>query len=395
MIRPTAPIVATLPRIVQFADEFVVEWTPDSSFEQVRAEIQVTNRRDTWIPANGIINGSETSRTFNAIKNPAVFRGQWIKIAVRTFGVSKDRSNNSVFTSEWSPAQTVMITDFVPKHVPHVSFPHTIPIFVISFNRHRMMRKALASYQSQSTPVELIIHDNGSDDPETLDYLAKLEADGITVVRRGKIHSPDELNNVNETITNYFSCRHPTPYAVTDCDIELQSRDSVTTYLDLLSAIPNAETVGPMLRIEDVNPTYRLFNHMMNRHINGQWHRRPLFVNVAGRDVALQFTIIDTTFGVYRAGAQFQRLQRGIRVYAPYDARHMDFYPSEQEPIYQETSDPQISHWSNSGYANDKHAEALLESAYTVVTPQPDGTLATETRLVANNPYPTPRYYSP
>ena len=35
---------------------------------------------------------------------------------------------------------------------------------------------------------------------------------------------------------------------------------------------------------------------------------------------------IDTTFGMYRRGYAFRRLSQGFCAYAPYQARHLDWY---------------------------------------------------------------------
>jgi len=43
-----------------------------------------------------------------------------------------------------------------------------IPVIVISFNRGDLLRRVVASYRRQSVPVEIVVHDNGSDDPATL-----------------------------------------------------------------------------------------------------------------------------------------------------------------------------------------------------------------------------------
>src|SRR5690242_14124027 len=103
-----------------------------------------------------------------------------------------------------------------------------VPVFVISFNRGDWLRRCIAGCRRLVTPVDVVIHDNGSDDFSTVHCLDLFEAEGITVVRRGKIQDSGELNELNETVARYFAGRAPTPYVVTDCDI------------DISAALPNA-----------------------------------------------------------------------------------------------------------------------------------------------------------
>jgi hypothetical protein len=83
------------------------------------------------------------------------------------------------------------------------------------------------SYRHQSVQVEIFVHDNGSDDPDTLRALIELEGQGVRVFRRPKIATAEDLNLVNETVIEVFRTRKSGPYIVTDCDIDLAQ--SVTT----------------------------------------------------------------------------------------------------------------------------------------------------------------------
>ncbi len=56
-----------------------------------------------------------------------------------------------------------------------------IPIFVLSFNRGAQLRSVINSYRLQRVPVDVIVHDNGSNNAVTLDVLRALEAEGVQV----------------------------------------------------------------------------------------------------------------------------------------------------------------------------------------------------------------------
>jgi glycosyltransferase involved in cell wall biosynthesis len=226
----------------------------------------------------------------------------------------------------------------------------SIPVFVISYNRGQMMEQVIASYQAQTIPVEIIIHDNGSDDPITIDVLASLEACGVTVFRNPPIATADDLNLVNETVTAYFAANGPNRnYVVTDCDIDMgiAGPEALAVYLELLAQFPKARCVGPMLRIRDIPRDYPLFHHVMNRHIKQFWRHVPTQAETSHGTVFFQNARIDTTFAVHRAGQPFTRLKPGLRVYEPYEAKHLDWYKTEEVSDYHTNSNAQISHWDN------------------------------------------------
>jgi len=140
-----------------------------------------------------------------------------------------------------------------------------VPVFIISFNRGDWLRRCVAACRKLLPAVDMIIHDNGSDDPSTLRCLELFEAEGIAVVRRGKIRDSAELNQVNDTIARYFTGRAPAPYVVTDCDIDISIArpDALGVYNELLDMFPDAPCVGPMIRIRDVPRHYPLFTHVI------------------------------------------------------------------------------------------------------------------------------------
>src|SRR5690348_7697248 len=127
-----------------------------------------------------------------------------------------------------------------------------IPIFVISFNRGHYLTAVIDSYRAQDVDVDIVIHDNGSTDPATLEILSKLSSDGLRVFRYPPISTPEELDKVDESVRRYTDeTGYIGPYVVTDCDVDLsQARpDALRTYLEILDRFDDVECVGPMLRI--------------------------------------------------------------------------------------------------------------------------------------------------
>jgi hypothetical protein len=135
-----------------------------------------------------------------------------------------------------------------------------VPAFIISFNRPRFLLRCIKSIRRLRGIGDIIVHDNGSDDPATLRLLQRLNRIGIMIYNRPKINNAGDLNDVNETVQNYFSTwAFPTEYIVTDCDIELDgvNDDLIEVFSSLLVRYREAECVGPMLRIADIPKTYQ------------------------------------------------------------------------------------------------------------------------------------------
>lgn len=227
-----------------------------------------------------------------------------------------------------------------------------MPVFLISFNRGDMLKAVIEGYRRQTMDVEIVIHDNGSDDTATMAILDELAQQGVKVYRGNKIHSPDELNNVHNTIDSYFSSwAEPQRYAVSDCDIDISDapENMLEVFDKLLDCFPRVDCVGPMLKIDDIPEKYPLRSHVLNRHIEQFWKHDPQIVDLDHRrKIAVQFAKIDTTLAVHRASMPFKRMRDGIRVYPPYEARHLDWYiTAHSNDVYMRSSNETISHWRN------------------------------------------------
>ena len=272
-----------------------------------------------------------------------------------------------------------------------------LPVFLISFNRGDMLRQAVTALRGLSTPVDVVVHDNGSTAPSTLAVLESLGREGVAVVRAAPIDSPDDLNEVDRTVQRYFAdWDEPARYAVSDCDVDLSSADDdvLEVYDELLNTWRRAECVGPMLRIRDIPAQYPLFNRVMNRHIGQFWRHAPTFTETSRGTVAVLPAVVDTTFALHRAGEAFRRLKSGLRVYEPFEARHLDWYlggdPPDEARGYARSSSPDVSHWNND-VENERHRDAPLDyQAYLVVRRTPAGTLEVQEERVSARSFAAP-----
>lgn len=253
------------------------------------------------------------------------------------------------------------------KHV-YVSEP--LPVFLISFNRGRMLLQTIAGLRKQDRETRIIVHDNGSDDDETLAILNCLQYEDVAVRFGNKISHADELMLICETIGEYFQSHKVCNYAVSDCDVDLSasSHGPLTLYEKILEEHTDIDVAGPLMRLRDVPREYVLFNQAMNSHIHQVWKNVPLTMTIDGHIVHYCKFPIDTTLAVHQAGATFARLRSGIRLYEPYDARHLDWYLIGDDPDhYTKSSNPAITHWNNAvGREMYKGVELIYQGYYGV-----------------------------
>lgn len=237
-----------------------------------------------------------------------------------------------------------------------------MPIFLISYNRADVLKQAIAGLTHLKTPIDIVIHDNGSNDEYTLATLRELEKSGIKIFRSHALNHPDELNNVQNSIASYFGANvASSEYAVSDCDIDLSSaaEDAIDVYRELLYVNENVKCCGPMLRISDIPKEYPLYNHVMNRHIDQFWKKTPSIIDLNGKKIGVQAALIDTTFAVHKKHEPFTRLKLGLRVYNPYEALHLDWYISNSQDQYHLNSNSNIAHWNNHDWF-EKHQNVEL-----------------------------------
>jgi hypothetical protein len=254
-----------------------------------------------------------------------------------------------------------------------------MPVFFISFNRGPMMLRTMAAVDRLTTPTDIVIHDNGSDDPQTIQILEALRREGRWVMRRAKIGTADGLNQVDETVQAYFAnWGEPSRYVVTDCDVDVSIArpDVLEVYDELLNRFRRIACVGPMLRIRDIPSSYPLYQHVMNRHIEQFWHISPDIILTKLGGAAFIECAIDTTFALHRAGEPFQRLKPAVRVYEPFEALHLDWYPAnEADGVYEMTSSSAISHWANPEERRRHENVELKFTSYRAVKVSPGGGL--------------------
>lgn len=207
-----------------------------------------------------------------------------------------------------------------------------------------MLKKSMQSYYDYiKTPFEIIICDQGSTFKPTIEFLEKLESDGIRIYRWQKNFNINRERNlardnigINENIQDYFRIYPKSNYIVTDPDIFLDNvnGDISEVYAHLLNIVPEIIAVGPMLRIDDIPDYYPLKEQLLSNSRHKEFHSRPQHtISYNKEKIGYVFAPIDTTFAMFRAETQWQRTRKGIkaiRTFAPYSAKHLDWYIDSQ-----------------------------------------------------------------
>lgn len=194
-----------------------------------------------------------------------------------------------------------------------------IPIFVITCDRITVLIKTLLSfYKTLETPFEVVIQDNHSTYPPTLEFLHRLEDEGIKVIFSQQDVTRDVgLNAVTQTVAWWYQENDSPYYVVTDPDIELDEGPGnlLTVLATLLEDSPRINVVGPMLHRDDIPESYpfRALAQDQSWFKFQRWH--GYFGDVP---TTVQDGYIDTVFGMYRKEFKFHNYNYALQTCRPY-----------------------------------------------------------------------------
>jgi len=238
-----------------------------------------------------------------------------------------------------------------------------IPIFIITCDRLEVLKKSMQSYHvCIKTPFEIVICDQGSTFKPTIEFLNKLESEGIRVYRwKENLNYGKERNlrrddgKIRGDIQDYFKSHPMSNYVVTDPDVFLDdvNGDILEVYAYLLERLPRITIVGPMLRIDDIPDYYPKKEKLLTRSYHCRFHTEHKYpvnvINYRGAEIKYIIAPIHTTFGMFRKGSPWKG-RGAIRTFAPYSAKHLDWYVdpenlTEDYKYYKEHAS-RNSHWS-------------------------------------------------
>ena len=231
------------------------------------------------------------------------------------------------------------------------SSPIRIPIFIIVHDRIEVLKKCLASLAQITTPYEVILYDSASTYQPCIDFLrAESLKPNTTLVTSAVNNHTLVMNAVEAYLKSHPQCEY---YVLTDPDIELDAvnGDILEFYKFLCERFEYKFPIGPMLRIDDIPDTYPMKKRVIQSHTRQFWHKTPLKVEYNSASYDYQTCRIDTTFQLVSRRMKSQRkfCRPGIRTYAPYAARHLDWYldPTNMsaDQVYYSKHASRVAHW--------------------------------------------------
>jgi len=226
-----------------------------------------------------------------------------------------------------------------------------IPIFIITCDRLEVLKKCVKSMDKIETPHEIVFVDFNTTYKPTLQWMVD---SGHEIYYERKIKDSSQLDLVCGPVEEYFKKHPKSKYVVTDCDIELNCKgDILDKYSEILDSTLSPKdhprekspigVVGPMLEVQDIPNHYPKKDMVQVSHLRFWQKGRSLYCGLEAI-----YDQIDTTFGMYREGLKFKRLQMGLRTMPPYSAKHLPWYSkelTEDEVYYKKHNQNHISSW--------------------------------------------------
>lgn len=229
--------------------------------------------------------------------------------------------------------------------------PH-IPIFVITHNRLDVLKHCVNSYEkSINHPIRIVFFNVASTYQPTLDYMASKEKEGCKIYTSKINNHKLVINVIKDYLHNHPQCEY---YVLTDPDIELDNvNDDILDFYIYVLNTTNANSIGPMLRIDDIPDHYPRKKNVIDGHGKQFWEKSKNKIIYKKNSYEYIRCQTDTTFHLSSAKnipSDFPTTG-AIRCLTPYSARHLDWYldPDNLSPCqryYAETCS-NTSHWAN------------------------------------------------
>ncbi len=194
-----------------------------------------------------------------------------------------------------------------------------LPVLVVSHNEAGNLQRMIASCRRQDRAVEIAVYDDGSDDPETIALLNRLERDGVWVHRRGHDDPPELWQRVNSALDAFFrDWAEPSRYAVTSCSVAFSTAGTAALdlYDDLLDRFPRADSVGPA--IAKLASERAGVETVVNGRVASAANRMPGAAAIAPWRCIVVDGGFDLGFAVYRAGKPLLATMKSLRVSDPH-----------------------------------------------------------------------------
>jgi len=205
-----------------------------------------------------------------------------------------------------------------------------LPIFLPCHDLGAQLERIAASYRRQSMPHELVLIDGGAAGLETQQAIEALQQDGAQVRVIDPGNPEQQTKSLQHIIQQYFKrWGEPQRYAIASgaVDFSNSSADAFALYDELLDCFPEVESVGPMLRIQDLP-----FGHpALSGEIAEHWLQERSACQTSFGPVGVVPAGLIGNFALCRADGRHRAPRSGLRVHHPFDARNLAWTAMEQE----------------------------------------------------------------
>lgn len=227
-----------------------------------------------------------------------------------------------------------------------------IPIFIIVHNQYEILKKSVESYKKYiNIPIEIVFHNVCSTYFETINYLKEQKNKGYKVYDSKINDHHTVIDSIKDYIKNNPKCEY---IVMTDPDIELfnVNFDILDFYIFILNKL-NVQSVGPMLKIDDIPDYYPNKELAIIGHTNQFWSKPKKTIKFKNTNYDYIECSTDTTFQLFSVKnipKSFPH-NNSIRTLVPYIAKHLDWYinPNDLYPceLFYLNNTTKLSHWNN------------------------------------------------
>jgi len=204
-------------------------------------------------------------------------------------------------------------------------------IVIISYNNYKYVDNTVKQLQKMNNPnMRLIIMDNNSNDPDTIDYLKSIELlNQIRIIFNKKNEGPWVTDKCNKEVYDSL----PEKFILTDPDLEFNP-NLPSNFIEILFQLSDTYKlykIGFALDISDYDKMYKTNNYVLDLNIY-QWEIRFWAHRVIHEEYELYNAVIDTTFCLVNK-KHFQGNNQ-MRIAGDFTAKHLPWYIPMYNQIY-------------------------------------------------------------
>jgi hypothetical protein len=198
-----------------------------------------------------------------------------------------------------------------------------IPVIIVSYNNHIYVENTINQIITINPGYQenIIIMDNNSSDPNTIEYINNIvNTSFVKVIRNEHNNGPWVMHHINPHIYDTM----PDKFILTDPDLEF-NKNLPSNFIEIIDELSNkypSRKMGFALKIEDYNDDMFPGPYTSGRNIY-DWESQFWNNKIPDDDYELYYADIDTTFSLYSK----QHLDKmPIRIAGNFTARHLPWY---------------------------------------------------------------------